>query len=273
MKLFRMREAISRRSMRLWMLRFQKLGILLCVVGVTTAAGVYAHKNGSFGKIGAWVGQKTLSATSAIGFRVGNIIIAGRHRIPANELVKELEAKQGMPIFGVDIAQAQRDLSEISWVKDVSVTRRLPDTIVVELTERTPAALWQYQKKISVIDVTGRVLTSDNLGSYKNLPLIVGEDAPLQVEPFLALLHAEPELAPHIESAVRVGGRRWDLRLKNGITAKLPEADTELALRKLASQLSPGGLFEKNIVSIDLRIPEQMVVQEAKETADTKKTI
>jgi len=159
-------------------------------------------------------------------------------------------------------------------VKDVSVTRRLPATIVVEITERVPAALWQYQKKISVIDLSGRALTSKNLEAYKSLPLVVGEDAPLHIAGFLALMQAEPDVARELASAVRVGGRRWDLRLKNGLLVKLPEQDTELALRKLASQQVKNGLFGKDILAVDLRIPDQMVVEPAVTAQGTaKKTI
>jgi cell division protein FtsQ len=272
MKLFKTREALSRRSMRLWMLRFRKIGIVLAVVGVTTATAVYAHKNGAVARLSEWSHAKMLSVTAGAGFRVTNILISGRDRTPDAELLTRLGVAQGMPVFGIDIAEKQQALSEISWVKDVSVTRRLPDTIVVEMTERQPAALWQYQKKISVIDITGRVLTSDNLQKYAQLPLVVGDDAPLQIKGFLELMHAEPEIAAEVASAVRIGARRWDLHLKNGIVVKLPETDTELALRKLAVQKARHGILDKNILSIDLRIPEQMVVQAA-ETAPQKKTI
>jgi len=275
MKFFKSREALSRRSMRLWMLRFRTLGILFCVIGVATAAGVYGWKNGVAGKARDWVAAKTLSVTASAGFRVSEIIVSGRHRIEDAELLTRLGIKQGMPIFGIDIIAEQQSLSEISWVKDVSITRRLPGTIIVELTERQPAALWQYQKKISVIDSTGRALTAKHLESYKTLPLVVGEDAPLHIAGLLALLKAEPGIAAELASAVRIGGRRWDLRLRNGLLVKLPENDSEFALRRLASQQEKNKLFDKNVVTIDLRIPDQMVVEPGAASAQeqTKKTI
>lgn len=273
MKLFKKREApLSRRSMRLWLLRFRKVGIVMIAVGVIAGAGVSCWNNGTFGKIQNWAHEKTLTVTAGMGFKVKDIIITGRNRVSAPELLDALGIKQGDPIFDADIATAQLALSEISWVKDVSVTRRLPDAIHIELTERQPVALWQYQKKISVIDVNGRALTAKNLEKYRDLPLVVGETAPLHVGPLLDLLRAEPVIANQLASASRIGGRRWDLRLKNGVIVKLPEKDTELALRKLAEGAETDGLFDKNILGIDLRIPDQMVV-DAVTSAPVKKTI
>ncbi|HYD18972.1 MAG TPA: cell division protein FtsQ/DivIB [Patescibacteria group bacterium] len=272
MKLFKKREAPSRRSTRLWLLRFRKLGLILAAIAMIGGASWYAVKNGTLGKTALWIHDKTLSTTAGMGFRVRDIIIIGRHRTEARELLAALGIRQGDAIFGANIDAAQAKLSEISWAKEVSITRRLPDAIIIDLKEREPVALWQYQKKISVIDGTGRALTSKNLDKYRDLPLVVGEDAPLHVEPLLDLLRAEPEIAKEITSAVRIGGRRWDLRLNNGLTVKLPEQDTELALRKLATQQDKNALFAKNISAIDLRIPDQMVVEPLPEP-EPKKTI
>ena len=264
MKRFKKREApLSRRSSRLWMLRLRRFGIVLCAVGLTAAGGYYVWKNGVIEKTANWASAKTLSVTASAGFKVNDIFVTGRERIPAADLIAHLDIRQNAPIFSVDIAQAQQSLSEIPWIQSVSVTRRLPGTIYIDIKERAPAALWQYQKKLSVIDRTGRVLTSKDLQNYKDLPLVVGESAPESVAEILQYLHAEPEIAKTIESATRVGGRRWDLKLKNGLTVKLPERETEFALRKLVSQQKKHGIFEKNIATIDLRVPDQMVVEPA----------
>lgn len=271
MKLFRKREPLSRRSARLWMLRFRKAGIVFCAVALVAAGGWHAHKNALVPKAAVWAAEKTMQASAAAGFRVTDILVTGRERIEPAALLARLDIRQGMPVFAVDIEKTRQSLSEIAWVNQVSVTRRLPGTIIVGIEERAPAALWQYQKKLSVIDATGRVLASKNLAKYAHLPLVVGEGAPESAGGLLALLRAEPEIAKILASAVRVGGRRWDLKLKNGLTVKLPEKDTELALRRLAAAGEKHGIFGKNIATIDLRIPDRMVVEPGPEQG--KKTI
>ncbi len=262
-------DSRSRRNARLRLLRLRKFGLLAGVVALIGAAGFTGYHSGSFKKISAWVVTQTLDRTAAAGFKVKDILVTGRQQIPAEELLAHLSIKENMPIFGVDIAEAQQSLADITWIKDVSISRRLPDKIIVELKERTPAALWQYRQKISVIDRDGVVLTSDNLDAWQSLPLVVGESAPQSTAGLLDLLNAEPAIAALLVSAVRVGGRRWDLRLQNGIAVKLPEQDTELALRRLATAEEQKHIFDRNIVSIDLRQPEKMMVSPA---ADTVKT-
>ena len=45
----------------------------------------------------------------------------------------------------VDVDAIRSRLLQFGWVKDARVSRRLPDTLVVDIVERTPAALWQNQ--------------------------------------------------------------------------------------------------------------------------------
>ncbi|MDE1152955.1 MAG: FtsQ-type POTRA domain-containing protein [Micavibrio sp.] len=255
------------------MLRFKKLGIALGLGLAVTAGGLYGWHSGAAGRLATWTGQETLRITAAAGFRVNDILVTGRSRISADDLLASLNVAHGAPVFGINIDDAQKNIATIPWVKDVTVTRRLPDKIIVELTERDAVALWQYQRKLAIIDETGRVLSNRNLDDYQTLPLIVGEDAPQHVQELLSLLKAEPDIANQLVSAARIGGRRWDLRLKNDVTVKLPEENVELALRELASMAEKDSILEKNIKGIDLRIPEQAVVEPLPSPEAPKKTI
>ncbi len=50
-------------------------------------------------------------------------------------------------------ATAIRDrLLGYGWVKDARVSRRLPDTLVIDIVERSPAALWQSAGRLALID-------------------------------------------------------------------------------------------------------------------------
>lgn len=251
--------ARARRSVRQRFLRMREFGLLAWLLAIA-AAGFAGHHGSPFNKAGRWLAAQTLAATSDAGFKVKDILVTGRSKIPAAELLARLGIKRDMPIFGVNIAAAQKSLTGMNWVRDVSISRRLPDKIIVELQERVPVALWQYRKKISVIDREGAVLPVDDLGGYRQLPLVVGEDVPKHVMELLGLLTAAPALAGALASATRVGGRRWDLNLKNGISVKLPEQDVELAVSTLLAAEEQKHILDKNIGSIDLRLPEKMVV-------------
>ena len=71
------------------------------------------------------------------------------------------------------------------------------------------------------------------------LPLIVGDGAPEHAaEALFDLLGDAAGAADRVSAAVRVGERRWNLRLDNGIDVKLPEDGAGRAWRELARAAS-----------------------------------
>ncbi len=223
----------------------------------------------------AWRGdlqQHWNRAAIALGFEVREILVIGRQQISEDELLAHLGITTGTPIFSVDLDTAQKLIHEIKWIDEARVSRRLPDKIIVTLKERVPVALWQYQKKISLIDAEGHVIRDHDLDAYRHLPLVVGIDAPAHVGELARLMQAEPTLAADLASASRVGKRRWDLRLQNGLVIRLPEKNVELALSQLVRAARDEGLLDKDIQVIDLRLPEKLTVTPATVTTTTADT-
>jgi cell division protein FtsQ len=60
---------------------------------------------------------------------------------------------------------------------------------------------------------------------------------------------------------VRVGGRRWNLRLDSGIDIALPEEDASGAWHRLAELERSEGILERDIQMVDLRLPDRLVVR------------
>jgi cell division protein FtsQ len=141
------------------------------------------------------------------------------------------------------------------------VRRVLPDTIVVEIVERRPLALWQHDKKFALIDEEGQViLRGDDVGQFRHLMVVVGEDAPSNATALVRMLATEPDLMQRVKAAVRVGGRRWNVHLAQGIDVKLPEQDAEGAWRRLADYQRRYGVLEKQIRMVDLRLSDRLTV-------------
>lgn len=251
----------SRRRARLWTQRLKTAGIYGGGFGVVLGIAVYGWMGGWFSVAGSFAMQKTVAASAAAGFKINDILVIGRQNTAPEELLAKLGMQKGDALFGVSLEGGQEKIAGISWVKSARVARRLPNTIAVTIEERKPAALWQYRKKLSVIDIDGHVLTEENLDGWKHLPLVVGEHAPQDVAALLGLLHAEPDIAGALAAAVRIGNRRWDLRLKNGLLVKLPEKDVELALRQLARMDKTENMLARDVSHIDLRIAGKLVVE------------
>ena len=121
----------------------------------------------------------------------------------------------------VDVAAIRRQLLQFGWVKDARVSRRLPDTLVIDIVERTPAALWQNQGQLALIDNEGVVLDRVPVDKMPDLPLLIGPGANGQAQQLGRLMDSVPTLKPQLASATWVGGRRWDLNFQSGETVAL----------------------------------------------------
>ncbi len=261
MRLFKKKKGSqARRNARRWLLQARKYALLTALVVLTGLGAFETWHDHALQKCGRWIVAESLAHSAHVGFIVKDIVVTGHHNTSNATLLASLGVKAGMPLFGVNIATAEQSLLNVSWIKGAVVSRRLPDTIVVAISERTPVALWQHDKTISLINKDGIVLATDNLKKWQNLPLVVGNGAENSVAELLTTLQAVPGIASQMVAAVRVGGRRWNLRLKNDITVKLPEQDMELALSRLAQMQKQKNILGRSIASIDMRLPQKVMV-------------
>lgn len=263
------RAGRTRRHDRLRWQTVKRVAVITSVVALLGVCGFLASSHSAAVDLRARTVAQLQDTGVSLGFAVNEILVMGRKEISEDELLSHLGIRAGTPIFAVDLEGAQHLLHQINWVEEVRVSRRLPDKIIVSIKEREPAALWQFKKKISLIDSKGVAIRDHDLDAYAQLPLVVGEDAPSHVNELVRLMTAEPALADMMTSAIRVGKRRWDLRLKNGITIRLPEKNVELALSRLIKSAREDGLLDKDIAVIDLRLPEKLTVTPKSTAAST----
>ena len=163
----------------------------------------------------------------------------------------------------VDASAIRDRLLQFGWVKDARVMRRLPDTLVIDIVERKPAALWQNQGQLALIDSEGVVLDRVPVDKMPDLPLLIGAGANAQEQELSALMADVPSLKPQLASATWVGGRRWDLNFQSGETVALPEGydAARTALDKFARADKQSGLLGRGLVRFDLRVPGKMIVR------------
>ncbi|HRC25960.1 MAG TPA: FtsQ-type POTRA domain-containing protein [Alphaproteobacteria bacterium] len=222
------------------------------------------------GRLSTSVRQDLLVRSAHHGFAVRNILIEGRENTDPGELKEVVGLSWGDPIFGFDTGDLRARVEALSWVRRARVERRLPDTVFIRLEERIPLALWQIDGGLRLIDEGGAILTAQNLGRFQSLPLVVGPGAHETAREILSLVEAEPVLRNRVAAFVRVGQRRWDLKLTNGLVLKLPERGMELALRRAAQSQSREGIFDRGLVAVDLREPDRMILRTTPPPEDTQ---
>jgi cell division protein FtsQ len=135
------------------------------------------------------------------------------------------------------------------------------------VTEREAFALWQKDRKVSVISSDGTVVEPFVSARFAKLPLVVGIGAETKAKDFLAQLAKYPLLREQMHAAVFVAERRWNVVLKNGIDVRLPETDAEKALDTLVQLDRDNKLLSRDIAVVDLRLADRVTVRLADEPA------
>ncbi len=273
MRLLRRRDdapAARQRQARPWSRRTILLGSAVAALAALAAAGFALQRTGVIARGVAAVEQRVFAWTASCGLAIGNVQVEGRGRASREAVLGAVAVARGTPLLAIDPAQAKRRLEAVPWIRSASVERRFPDTLHIRLVERQPLAFWQRQGKLVLIDRDGVVIPTDRLDSFGNLIVLVGPDAPAYGAALVDMIATEPDLAAHVAAAVRIGGRRWNLRLDNNVDVALPEGDPTAGWHRLAQLERSDGILERAIQAVDLRLPDRLVVRTATETPKPK---
>jgi cell division protein FtsQ len=224
---------------------------------------------------GGWLAsarERLGKATAVTGLRVSDVVIEGRANTPEPLLRAAIGVSRGDAILGFSVSDARARIETLTWVEHATVERRLPGTIVVKLDERRPFAVWQNQGKFALIDRDGQLVADQDVSQFRHLPLVVGAGAPGAATVLLDALTARPGLQSRVIAAVRVGERRWNLRLNTGADVLLPEGHEAAALDRLQQLQQDHALLDRPMQVIDLRLPDRLVVRPKPEVAQTPTT-
>ncbi len=261
----------ARRGPARWSLHFAKpaprgVGLILACALFAGVAALGAHLGGEYQAFVAQEGSLGDYAARALGFGVAAVTISGQSQIPEAEILTlaGVSSKTSLPFF--DAAAARSALEALPLIKQASVRKLYPDRVVIDIVERTPAALWQKDGEISAISADGTVIDLMR-DKYQALPFLVGDGANARLGEFTALLDASAELRPRIVAGVRVGDRRWTLKMRSGVDVELPEADPLAAMATLLTEERQSRLLERDILSVDLRVPGRVFVRLSEEAA------
>jgi cell division protein FtsQ len=246
-------KLLVRRQRRL----FKPLALSVVSFGIVMVGLLVVHSAQS----GGWAARLQKAFARNVDLRVQQIVINGRANTPEPLLRAALGVSTGDPILGFSVSGARDRIESLSWVEHVAVERRLPGTIFVDLTERRPFAIWQNQGKFLLIDRDGQIVANEDVAAFGDLPLVVGAAAPAHAAALLDLLETVPDIRDRVAATVRVGERRWNLQLKNGITVMLPEGHEQAALKRLHDLQTSQTLLDRPLVFIDMRLPDRLAVR------------
>ncbi|GAO39460.1 cell division protein FtsQ [Sphingomonas changbaiensis NBRC 104936] len=229
-------------------------------LGLGAAIGIAVLQ--AFG-VPAMAGTEVANVFGRAGFEVKRVDLRGiknMDRLTVYAIAFD-QHSMAMPLVDLDAVRAK--LLRYGWVQDARVSRRLPDTLVVDIIERKPAAVWQNQGRLRLIDASGVVLEDVTAAPSADLPLLIGPDANTHAGELAQLLAKAPALKPVIAGATWIGERRWDLRFQSGETLSLPEGqdESERALVRFARMDTAQRLLGRGFLKFDMRDPTRFVAR------------
>ncbi len=205
--------------------------------------------------------QAVAGQSAGLGFKVRKIHVQGASPMAERAVLEAAGLQIGQPILDVDLDKVRKSVEGVGWVRDAQIVRLLPDTLVVAVSQRETLAVWQNRGRTWVIDSSGRPIPEADAGRFPELPLIVGDGANEGAAQILQAVQSRPRLLERLEAIVRVDGRRWDLRLKDGGLVQLPAVEEESALIQLDQLDRRQRILELGFERIDLREPGIVAVR------------
>ncbi len=241
--------------------RKRGIGTLLALGLIAAAAGAGAMRGGQYDLFVAEFGTVQDLAAKSLGFGIEGVTIIGAKELSEDELLSAsgITTRDSLPFL--DAAAIRQRIADVPMVKEVSIRKLYPSRLVVEIEEREPYALWQKDGQVHVISKEGTPIDNIVDPRLSHKAFVVGEDANLRVPEFLKILENAGDLRDHVRAGVLIAGRRWNVKMESGLEIKLPESRPEAAFAKFAQMSRDMRILDKDLMSVDLRIPDRMIVR------------
>jgi len=251
----------------------RRVGISMTVLLLIGSCGFGIVKGGHLQDFITAVSDARNAMANSAGFRITSVVINGRKQLSQDEILAIGGVSGRSSLLFLDADGVRDKLKANPWIADATVLKLYPGRLMIEITERQAYALWQEGGRLSVIADDGALLEPYVSRRFLSLPLVVGKGADTQARDFLALLARYPQVNSVTKAAILVGERRWNLRLKDGLDIRLPEQDVGNALAALSKLDKEDKLFSKDIVAVDMRLPDRLVVQLSDDAAKAREDL
>jgi cell division protein FtsQ len=251
----------------------RRVGVAATVLLLFGSAGLGIVKGGHLEELISTLSDTRNALANSAGFRITAVTINGRKQLTQDEVLATGGVNGRSSLLFLDAAVVRDRLKANPWIGEATVLKLYPGQIQIDISERTAFALWQQDGRLSVIADDGAVLEPYVSPRFTALPLVVGKGAETRARDFFALLARYPQVRAATRAAIFVGERRWNLRLKDGLDVRLPETDVGNALAALSKLDKEERLFSRDIVAIDMRLPDRLTVQLSEDAAKVREEL
>lgn len=232
-----------------------RFAALIASVALIASASLYGMVLGGHGSAVA----QAISARS--GFAIEDIKVTGNRQTSELDVFDRIGLSGWTALIGFDADEARDRIAGLPWIEQVAVRKVYPSTLEVEIVEREAFAVWQRGSRLVVVDADGAEIAATSGRNHASLPLVIGQGAAEAGAEFLSRMRNHGDLAARVVGYIRVADRRWDLRLDNGVTIRLPEEGVDAALTEVMRLHRANGLLSRDISLVDMRFADRIVLR------------
>jgi cell division protein FtsQ len=120
----------------------------------------------------AWAARRYV--TTSPRFVVTDVVVNGNKLRTPEQLAAEAKITKGQNVFTVDLDEARSLLARDPWVSEVTLGRRLPGTILVQVKEREAAALVSIGGDVYLATREGELFKRIEPGDPADLVVVTG---------------------------------------------------------------------------------------------------
>ena len=195
---------------------------------------------------------------SKLDLNIQEVKIEGTKNTDGSDIVSALNLSKDTPLVKFDLKEASNRISRLDWVKDLEIKKLYPSTLKIKIYEYKPIAIWIYDGNKFVIDQDGQIIKGLDPNKFKNLKFVAGYNALDYIPSIIKSLGEYPGFDDRVKSILRVGDRRWTVRLFNGLEIYFPEVGMSKAIEILQNLDNETQLLSRYIDVIDMRLPNRM---------------
>src|ERR1700761_4982233 len=251
----------------------RRAGFAATVLLLAASAGFGIVKGGHADDFLAALADTRNALANSAGFRFTTVAINGRKQLSQDEVLAIGGVTGRSSLLFLDASAVRDRLKANPWIADATILKFYPNQLQIDIVERSAFALWQSNGKLSIIADDGAVLEPYVSRRFLTLPLVVGKGAENRARDFLALLARYPQVNAVTKAAIFVGERRWNLRTKDGLDIRLPENDVGNALAALSKLDKDDHLFSRDIIAVDMRLPDRLTVHLSDDAAKAREDL
>ena len=190
--------------------------------------------------------------------KLKNVKILGIENTKPTEVINIVSGLKETSLSNIDLHEISAQINNIDWIKKSELRKIYPSTLVVKVYEHNPIAIWFNNGNKFLVDDESEIIKELNPNNFKNLKVIAGLNALEDIPEIISMIRNYPEFEKKIKSLLRVGDRRWTVRLHNGITIHLPEKNVANAIEEIEQLDSKHALLSRYVDIIDMRLPDRI---------------